>query len=64
MIRLTQVALRNKSVTLLIAAGLFVAGIVSWGSLQQELLPDIELPIVTVIATHARRRRGGRGDRR
>jgi HAE1 family hydrophobic/amphiphilic exporter-1 len=49
MIRITQAALRYKSVTLLIAAGLFIAGIVSWGSLKQELLPDIRLPIVTVI---------------
>jgi HAE1 family hydrophobic/amphiphilic exporter-1 len=51
MIRITQAALRYKSVTLLIAAGLFVAGLFSWGSLKQELLPDIQFPIVTVIST-------------
>ena len=51
MIRITQAALKYKSVTLLIAAGLFVAGLFSWGSLKQELLPDIQFPIVTVIST-------------
>ncbi|MBX3030081.1 MAG: efflux RND transporter permease subunit [Chloroflexi bacterium] len=50
MIRLTQLALRFKSVTLLIAAALFLMGLVSWGSLRQELLPDIQLPIVTVVS--------------
>ena len=50
MIRLTEIALRNKSVVLLIAAGLFLSGLMAWGSLRQELLPDIELPFVTVIA--------------
>jgi HAE1 family hydrophobic/amphiphilic exporter-1 len=29
-----------------------VAGIVSWGNLQQELLPDIDFPVVTVIAPY------------
>ena len=50
MIRLTEIALRNKSVVLLIAVGLFLSGLMAWGSLRQELLPDIELPFVTVIA--------------
>ncbi len=50
MIRLTEFALRYKSVTLLIAAALFLMGLVSWGSLRQELLPDIQLPIVTVVS--------------
>jgi len=39
----------KRSVTLLLAAALFIAGISAWGSLQQELLPDISLPIITVI---------------
>jgi HAE1 family hydrophobic/amphiphilic exporter-1 len=50
MSRLTQFALRQKSVVLLIAVGLFLSGLVAWGQLRQELLPDIELPIVTVIS--------------
>ena len=49
MIRLTQFALREKSVMILLAVGIFLAGIYSWGQLQQELIPDIELPFVTVI---------------
>ena len=49
MIRLTQFALREKSVMILLAVGIFLAGIFSWSSLRQELIPDIELPFVTVI---------------
>ncbi len=50
MIRLTEIALRNKSIVMLVAMALFLSGLVSWGSLHQELLPEIELPFVTVIA--------------
>ncbi len=50
MIRLTQFALREKSVMILLAVGVFIGGLYSWGQLQQELIPDIELPFVTVIA--------------
>ena len=49
MIRLTQFAVREKSVIILLAVGLLLAGVFSWGQLRQELLPDIELPFVTVI---------------
>ena len=49
--RLTEFAVRERSVVLLLAVGMFLAGLFSWGQLRQELLPDIELPIVTVIAT-------------
>ena len=49
MIRLTQFALREKSVMVLLAVGVFLGGLYSWGQLQQELIPDIELPFVTVI---------------
>jgi hydrophobic/amphiphilic exporter-1 (mainly G- bacteria), HAE1 family len=48
--RLSQLALSKRSVTLLLAAGLFVAGILAWGSLKQELLPDVSFPVVTVVA--------------
>ncbi len=50
MYRLTEIALRNKSIVLLLSFALFFSGVMAWGSLQQELLPDIELPFVTVIA--------------
>ncbi|MGO9180103.1 MAG: efflux RND transporter permease subunit [Candidatus Limnocylindrales bacterium] len=49
MIRLTQLAVAKRSVTLLVAAGLFLAGIFAWGQLDQELLPNIALPYVVVV---------------
>ncbi len=52
MSRLSQLAVSKRSVTLLLAAGLFIAGISAWGSLKQELLPDIEFPVITVIAPY------------
>jgi len=48
----TRLAVGRRSVTLLLASALFVLGIVSWGSLKQELLPDVSFPIVTVIAPY------------
>jgi hydrophobic/amphiphilic exporter-1 (mainly G- bacteria), HAE1 family len=50
--RLTQIAVSRRSVTLLLAGALFLTGIYAWGNLQQELLPDIEFPVITVIATY------------
>jgi HAE1 family hydrophobic/amphiphilic exporter-1 len=50
--RLSELAVSKRSATLLLAAGLFVAGIVSWGNLNQELLPEIDFPVVTVIAPY------------
>ena len=50
MSRLSEFAVSKRSVTLLLAAALFVAGLAAWGSLKQELLPDIEFPVLTVIA--------------
>ncbi|MFI5291986.1 MAG: efflux RND transporter permease subunit, partial [Candidatus Limnocylindrales bacterium] len=52
MYRLTQLALARKSVTLLLAAGVFVGGILAWGQLKAELLPDIDFPVATVIAVY------------
>ncbi len=52
MSRLSQLAVARRSVTLLIAAALFGGGILSWGNLKQELLPDVSFPIVTVIAPY------------
>ncbi len=50
--RLTEFAVNKRSVTLLLAAALFLAGIYSWSSLKQELLPDIEFPIITIVAPY------------
>jgi HAE1 family hydrophobic/amphiphilic exporter-1 len=49
MSRLSQFAVGKRSVILLLAGALFIAGFAAWGSLKQELLPDIQLPILTVI---------------
>ena len=49
MSRLSQIALSKRSVTLLFAGALFIAGLSAWGSLKQELLPDIDFPVVTVV---------------
>jgi HAE1 family hydrophobic/amphiphilic exporter-1 len=50
MSRISEFAVAKRSVTLLLAAALFIGGIAAWGNLKQELLPDIELPVITVIA--------------
>ncbi|HEX8939140.1 MAG TPA: efflux RND transporter permease subunit [Candidatus Limnocylindrales bacterium] len=50
MSRITDLAVSKRSVTLLLAVALFVGGIQAWGNLKQELLPDIQLPVITVIA--------------
>jgi len=47
--RLSRIALSKRSVTLLFAGALFFAGISAWGSLKQELLPDIDFPIITIV---------------
>jgi hydrophobic/amphiphilic exporter-1 (mainly G- bacteria), HAE1 family len=49
MIRLTQFAIREKSVIILLTLGVLFAGVFSWNQLRQELLPDIEFPFVTII---------------
>jgi HAE1 family hydrophobic/amphiphilic exporter-1 len=45
-------AISKRSVTLLFAAALFVAGFSAWGSLKQELLPDIDFPVITVVTPY------------
>jgi HAE1 family hydrophobic/amphiphilic exporter-1 len=50
--RLTELSVAKRSVTLLLAFGLFIAGISAWGSLKQELLPDIDFPVITVVAPY------------
>ncbi len=51
MSRLSELAVAKRSVTLLLAAALFIAGIAAWGNLKQELLPDIDFPVITVVAS-------------
>ncbi len=53
MSRITEFAVSRRSVTLLLAAAVFISGAYAWGNLQQELLPDIEFPIITVITPYA-----------
>jgi hydrophobic/amphiphilic exporter-1 (mainly G- bacteria), HAE1 family len=48
--RLSALALSQRSVTLLLAVALFIGGISAWGSLKQELLPDIDFPVITIVA--------------
>jgi HAE1 family hydrophobic/amphiphilic exporter-1 len=50
--RLSQLAVSQRSVTLLLATALFIAGVSAWGSLKQELLPDVDFPVITVIASY------------
>ena len=63
---LTRAAVERRSVTILIAVGLFIFGVIAWGSLKQELLPDVSFPVATVIAPFpaAGCRRRGRPGRR
>jgi HAE1 family hydrophobic/amphiphilic exporter-1 len=48
-IRLTQLAVSKRSVTVLITIAMLLGGIFAWASLKQELLPDIAFPYVVVI---------------
>jgi hydrophobic/amphiphilic exporter-1 (mainly G- bacteria), HAE1 family len=48
-IRLTQLAVSKRSVTVLITLALLLGGIMSWSMLKQELLPDIQFPFAVVI---------------
>ncbi len=50
MIRLTEFSLRQKSVIILLAIGVFIGGVYSWSTLKQEIIPDIQLPFVMVIS--------------
>ena len=52
MSRITEFAVSRRSVILLLAVAVFISGAYAWGNLQQELLPDIEFPIITVIAPY------------
>jgi hydrophobic/amphiphilic exporter-1 (mainly G- bacteria), HAE1 family len=49
---ITRAAVNRRSVTILIAVALFAFGVAAWGSLKQELLPDVSFPVATVIAPY------------
>jgi HAE1 family hydrophobic/amphiphilic exporter-1 len=49
---LSRAAISRRSVTILLAAALFVGGVLAWGSLKQELLPDVSFPVATVLAPY------------
>jgi HAE1 family hydrophobic/amphiphilic exporter-1 len=50
--RLAALSLKNRPVVILLTLLLAVAGTIGISRLQSELLPDFELPIVTVITTY------------
>ncbi|MEO6350891.1 MAG: efflux RND transporter permease subunit [Candidatus Limnocylindrales bacterium] len=52
MSRLSSLALSQRSVVLLLSFALFIAGVSAWGSLKQELLPDIDFPVITIVAPY------------
>ena len=52
MSRLSSLAISQRSIVLLLAIALFIGGISAWGSLKQELLPDIDFPVITVVAAY------------
>ncbi len=56
MIRLTQLAVSKRSVTVLITLAALLAGVFSWSQLKQELLPDIQFPYVVVDHARCRER--------
>jgi HAE1 family hydrophobic/amphiphilic exporter-1 len=50
-IRLTQLAVSKRSVTVLITVAMLLGGVFAWASLKQELLPEIQFPFVVVITS-------------
>ncbi len=52
MSRLSAFAISKRSVVLLLAIAVFGGGFYAWSNLKQELLPDIALPVISVIAPY------------
>lgn len=52
MSRLSALALSKRSVVLLLTVAVFLGGIYGWTNLKQELVPDVEFPIITVITPY------------
>ena len=49
---LTRLALRRRSVTMLVVILILVAGVYTYQNLQRELFPDIEFPNITVLTVY------------
>ena len=49
MIRLTQLAVAKRSVTMLLTLALLLGGLFAWSQLREEFLPDVQLPYIVVI---------------
>ena len=49
---LTQLALRRRSVTLLVVILLLAAGVYTYQNLERELFPEIEFPNITVTTVY------------
>ncbi|SKC37016.1 efflux RND transporter permease subunit [Krasilnikoviella flava] len=52
MFRLARLSLANRAVVALATIAIFVFGVMSLGSLKQELIPSLELPAGAVVATY------------
>ena len=52
MTRLTTLAVSRRSVTFLLALALFASGIYAWGQLRQELVPDVQFPVLTIVTPY------------
>jgi HAE1 family hydrophobic/amphiphilic exporter-1 len=50
MFRLTRLSLANRAVIALVTAAIAVFGVLSLGSLKQELIPSLQIPTVAVVA--------------
>ena len=49
---LTGVALRRRSVTVMVILLILVGGVVTYGRLQRELFPEIEFPNITILTLY------------
>ncbi|MDR2564635.1 MAG: efflux RND transporter permease subunit [Bifidobacteriaceae bacterium] len=52
MFRLAKLSLRNRAVVALATIAITIGGIFSLGSLKQELIPSLEIPMAAVVATY------------
>ncbi|HYH12234.1 MAG TPA: efflux RND transporter permease subunit, partial [Thermomicrobiales bacterium] len=52
MSRLTALSLKQRSVVVLLTLLITIAGTFGITRLQSELLPNIEIPVITVITTY------------
>jgi HAE1 family hydrophobic/amphiphilic exporter-1 len=50
--RLTQLAVSKRAVAVLLALATMAAGVFAWGQLRQELVPDVQFPVLTIVSTY------------